>query len=568
MSVKKYVADFETTTDPSDTRVWGWGMTIIGREKLDYQGKSLDEFMELIKDQDIDIAFHNLAFDGAFIVHWLLSHGWEHSAEPKPNTFNTIISNMGQWYEITIYWDKKRGKNNIKTTITDSYKLIPLSVENIAKSFNLPLLKLNIDYDKPRPIGYEPTSEEWMYIEHDIIIMSLALDVMVFENNMDKMTIGSNALSKFKKTMGYINHKGKMRDNFRFWYPVLPLDFDDFFRKAYRGGFTYLNPKFKEVNTKGLVYDVNSLYPSVLYNRWLPYGYPVYFQGRYIKDSKYPLYIIKISCAFEVKKDHIPTIQLKNNLAFIPTEYISSTNGEIIELTLTSVDFNLFVKHYNILNLDYHGGYKFMANNHLFKEYIDYWMNIKAHETGGKRQLAKLMLNSLYGKFGSVSRRKNKIPYLDDNGVMNFYYTEEEIDEPNYTALACFVTAYAREITISSAQLNYHRFIYADTDSLHLQGWIVPNNIKIHPTNLGAWKHETTFIGCKYIRAKTYIDIIRDSDGKDEIHVTCAGMPSDLHKLVTLDNFVEGAEYYGKLTKRNVYGGVCLVPTTFRIHPD
>ena len=45
-------------------------------------------------------------------------------------------------------------------------------------------------------------------------------------------------------------------------------------------------------------------------------------------------------------------------------------------------------------------GYKFKAIKGLFNNYIDYWMNEKINAgkegNGAKRQIAKLMLNSLY----------------------------------------------------------------------------------------------------------------------------------------------------------------------------
>ena len=34
----------------------------------------------------------------------------------------------------------------------------------------------------------------------------------------------------------------------------------------------------------------------------------------------------------------------------------------------------------------------------------------------------------------------------------------------------------------------------------------VPENLEIHPTHLGAWKNEGTFVDSKYIRAKTYME--------------------------------------------------------------
>ena len=41
-------------------------------------------------------------------------------------------------------------------------------------------------------------------------------------------------------------------------------------KRGNEGGFTYLNPKFKgKIVKKGVVLDVNSLYPSVMYDRLL-----------------------------------------------------------------------------------------------------------------------------------------------------------------------------------------------------------------------------------------------------------------------------------------------------------
>lgn len=52
----------------------------------------------------------------------------------------------------------------------------------------------------------------------------------------------------------------------------------------------------------------------------------------------------------------------------------------------------------------------------IFKEYIDKWITVKNEATlsgnKGQRTLAKLMLNSLYGKFATSMDLQNKIPYL------------------------------------------------------------------------------------------------------------------------------------------------------------
>lgn len=272
---------------------------------------------------------------------------------------------------------------------------------------------------------------------------------------------------------------------------------------------------------------------------------------------------------------------MKNNSSFIPTHYLDSSDGEIVSLTLTSVDLERFLEHYDTLNLQFEGGYMFKGTSVLFKDYIDHWGAIKEVSTGATRELAKLMLNSLYGKFGSATRRGNKIPYLNEKGVLSFTMGEVNDVEPVYTALAAFITAYARDITLTGAMDNYDRFIYADTDSLHLAGLDTPNGLEIHDTHLGCWAFESRFNRGKFIRAKTYLEnvagryIINDDDERifindvngDEykLDVKCAGMPSHLHEQVTYDNFKVGAIYTGKLRPKQIDGGTILVETTFKI---
>jgi hypothetical protein len=67
----------------------------------------------------------------------------------REKTFTTIISKMGQWYMIDIcYGFKKKGKKREKlhTVIYDSLKKLPFPVRSVAKAFNLPVEKGDIDY--------------------------------------------------------------------------------------------------------------------------------------------------------------------------------------------------------------------------------------------------------------------------------------------------------------------------------------------------------------------------------------------------------------------------------------
>ena len=147
------------------------------------------------------------------------------------------------------------------------------------------------------------------------------------------------------------------------------------------------------------------------------FGEPVFYEGKYKEDKIYPLYIQMITCSFELKKNKIPTIQIKNNRSFFrQNEYLESSKNEIVCLVLTNVDLKLFFEHYNVYDLNYVNGWKFKGINGLFKDYIDKWIKIKNEATisgnKGQRTLAKLMLNSLYGKFATSLDVQSKIPYL------------------------------------------------------------------------------------------------------------------------------------------------------------
>jgi hypothetical protein len=143
---------------------------------------------------------------------------------------------------------------------------------------------------------------------------------------------------------------------------------------------------------------------------------------------------------------------------------------------------------------------------------------------------------------------------------------EPEMREPIYIPVGTFVTSYSRNKTIRAAQSVYDRFIYADTDSLHLKGVTLPKDLEIDSTKLGAWKHEFTFTTARFIRQKTYIEHGAEP-GETELSwkITCAGMPSTCYKNVTFRNFRPGKSYTGKLMPKHVKGGIVLVETMFTI---
>lgn len=580
------MGDFETTKDKLGeyknykgeikgrykARVWASALIDIYTEELYQLTNNIDKMMYWLfdnsKKNDIELYYHNLKFDGKFIIDWLLRNGW--TVNPKLNekkNFSTLITNNGIFYQIVI--KKGSSKNSCRIVIRDSLKIIPLPVKAIAKAYNMPISKGEIDYDLPRHEDWQITEEEEDYILKDVKIVAKALREH-FKEGHTKMTASSNAMEHFQTLIG--------KKKFRGLFPTLDMrhneeeSVDDFIRKSYKGGFTYVNPKFKGKPIKefGQTYDVNSLYPSVMYNELLPVGMPLYFKGQYQHIADYPLYIQRLKCKFKIKKGFIPTIQLKNNSRFMETEYITNSGTTRVELTLTNIDLDLFFNHYDVWDVDYIEGYCFNGKLNIFKEYIDFWSAIKKNNEGGLRQLAKLMLNSLYGKFCSSTEREIKQPYLGDDNIVHF---EEDFGSERssiYTAMGSFITSYARRVTITAFQENIDICCYADTDSIHIIG-DKPKNIKIDSKELGYWKHECNWIEGKFLRPKTYFEVSEEG----HIDLKACGMPQTSkeifikkikdNNLDIQEEFRIGLKVGGKLVPVSCEGGVYLEERLFTI---
>ena len=368
-----------------------------------------------------------------------------------------------------------------------------------------------------------------------------------------------------------------------------------------------MNPIYQEKEVEnGVVLDVNSLYPSVMrsHDNLLPYGEGIFFEGQYQQDITYPLYIQSFTCSFEIKKNMIPTIQLKDKhyrFAWLPNEYVESSNGKIINLVLTNIDLKLFLEHYDVYDVTYLNGWKFKGFTGIFDSYIDYWIAKKNEGTitgnKGQRTLAKLMLNSLYGKFATALSGKSQIPYVKEDGSIGYTISEEEDRNGLYIPMGAFITAYAREKTIRTSQaiktysINKYgvdKYCYSDTDSIHclLDIEELKQFCEIDDVELGKWKHEASFSKAKFVRQKCYVEVI-----DDKIQVTCSGLPKKclykknkddnklyyqtynnklqkIEKSFDLKDFKVGLIVAGKLIFKHVKGGVILKETDFSIKEE
>ena len=159
------------------------------------------------------------------------------------------------------------------------------------------------------------------------------------------------------------------------------------------------------------------------------------------------------------------------------------------------------------------------------------------------RTLAKLMLNSLYGKFATGLETRSKIPYLSGDGIVKYALSDPEEKKGIYIPMGVFITSYAREKTIRTSQAikdysiaKYGKdlYCYSDTDSIHTLLPIeeLTQFCDIDDVELGKWKHESSFSEAKFVRQKCYIEKFND-----EYNIVCAGLPKKcMYKKEGFDN--------------------------------
>ena len=578
-----YFADFETTTENTEfTEVWAAAITALDNDSEDFICDNLPEFinhvLENLHNNDI-IYFHNLAFDGQFILAYLYNkkvsgftqslresynfatQSWSYQFERRkthlPNkSFTYLISEQNQFYSITLHHKNKT------IYIRDSLKLLPMSVKAIGESFKTKHQKTSIDYAAHKNACEPITQEEREYIFNDVYVVKEALKIML-DAGYNKITIGSNCVHDFRK-------------DFEVKYGKLDVIFPDlthihfsreenadhYIRQSYKGGWCYLKSGCENlVYHDGITLDVNSLYPSRMISQSgcrYPYGKPTYWQGNYIPEelqiNPELYFFIRIKTQFRLKPGKLPTIQIKANNLYKANEWLASSDihykgrysdilihsdGSIETyrpvLTLTCTDYKLFLEHYEVKNFEILSGCYFRSQSGFFDDYLWKWFQEKSTSYGGRRLIAKLFMNNLYGKMAtSINSSFKYISGTDETGRLLYKVQEEYSKKTLSIAVGSAITSYAREFTIRAAQANYERFIYADTDSLHLTGdENSVTGVRIHDSDFNAWKCEKHWKTAIFVQQKRYIEI-EDKDGQDDYEVKCAGMKRDCKRLFEL----------------------------------
>lgn len=607
------VADLETNYDQCTNMAGVWSVCYKNENDKPRIFRRLSDFMNYVQYVgNTTCYFHNLKFDGEFILNYLARNckykmaydsnkrKFKKSKQLRKNEYTYLISDKGVWY--AIYLKTKTGL----VTILDSLKKAPMSLASAGEAFATEHRKLEMDFnvwmDSEKPL----TPKQQAYIENDVYVLEEFLKLFEEEGHTE-MTIGSCALKEYKKIIGTREYKHL--------FPKLSDEEWEFANKAYHGAFIYVNPNYqgKIISLAGKTADVNSLYPFVLHSmsgNYYPVGKGEYWKEHKTKKRTHTMDFIHFRCSFKVRKGKLPFVHIRKNPDYparkvLETSWIWDRKNEswithregkpiVVDFWMQDKELKLFLEHYMVRNFEIIEGYTYQTRIGIFDEYINKYNKIKMESKGGKRTLSKLFLNNLYGKFATKRDSSFKVIDLEktrETGITHFVNVHEEEKEVNYMPVGACVTSNGMIHIVKNSQKFYEKgvYLYTDTDSIHYIDKDCDNLITIHDTALGAFKIEMEWERAVFLRAKTYIE--RDKEGKHNI--ICAGMPEKCKQLLrvslgepverferlhpseigekfiekrrTLEDFKEGLRVPDKLLPRHVINGIALESTEFTI---
>lgn len=289
--------------------------------------------------------------------------------------------------------------------------------------------------------------------------------------------VGSFAISSFQRSIG--------AGSFRRLFPVIK---QSLLRPAYISGWNHCTIWNQELtDLDGVVYDVNSQYSSQMSTRALPYGVPEVIDRPTWEDVQRLResgsgFVLRFIGDILLMPGHLPWVPSQESFQ---RSYIEDSHGGI-KLTLCNVDLELLLKHYTVNFISLGKLWVFNMASGMFTRWIRKWYSVKsrAEQMGDAegRQRAKLVLDSIVGKFGSKSKRV-------------------------YLPVAIWVNAYSRSLIHHYATVCKKDFLYSSTDSLHLRR---PRREIPVSSRMGDFKIERYFNRAKYIAKSVYLEAYYD----------------------------------------------------------
>lgn len=481
--------DGPSTITPGFTRVFLAGF---------YDGDSYDSFRgpDCLSDLMCSIlvpryvgwhiyAHNGGRFDYLHILSWIATIG-----RKLGFTFQVIPAGRSGGIQILDVW--LEGKHKGRWRFLDSVKLIPLGLEKACKAFDLP-------GKDSLPLETEESDTRWeIYNQQDCMALYSVLSRfhLYVEDRLGGevgITTPATAMKTFRRK--YLKdkiHRG--------------LDSHDFVRASYCGGRT---EPYQRHASNLHYYDRNSSYPAAMCEN-MPVGEPINWEGEPCARLLSGEFIGFVSADVEIE-GFIPPLPVKHSGKLLFP--IGKLRGvwDWAELQLVADKIKRW------------GRSIWFRGEPILKGMVNDLYPMRDSSLSGYDAglslVVKLLLNSLYGKFGQSSERRKVVPWSKDlpkgaipvDGTPDsaVWYVDEEVEAPYIMPhVAAHVTTLARLSLYSKLNENS---VYCDTDSV-----LTPEYME-SSTKLGDWKDESpgiTYEGT-FLAPKLYH--LRGSDGSDKV---------------------------------------------------
>ncbi len=397
-------------------------------------------------------------------------------------------------YQITI-----TNEDGDSVVLRDSYALWNSPLEKLASTFCPELPKLEIDIEHFNPT--DPAHIAYAKRDVEILLSGLPRLFDLIEEHFGVVagaTTAGTALKAWQKSLEF----GEIYNASDYGASEL------FIREAYYGGLVFLTDTGTHKNCK--TFDINSSYPSVMCDKGVPYG-------RCVKVDTYDpdlmgIYRCRVRAPDNLRVAILPARDAKGSMRWYAGEF---------DTCVTNVELKFATQHgYEVLEI--YEGLTFEEVVFPFTDMIEHCKFLREMFKGlSVEMIAKLMQNSLYGKYGSRRERTRIMQasameegdfigatVYDDEGN---WYVKKEIDEemrclPQW---AVFITAHARiKLLTTVYAIGPENVLYGDTDSITVKGGIeyeIDSGGKY-----GQWKLEKEWDEFRAIAPKVYTGILKN----------------------------------------------------------
>ena len=538
-----------------------WMDSYRDEEVRELINKQFLEFLES-SEEDMDIYFFNLKFDFSQFEKYLVWRYGETEDYYVRKGQRSIVQSPLNVYDVT-FRTKKKGR---LIRMRDLANITGSSLNKTCESFlGKDFQKIEIESkDFSRHIM---TDEQNKYAMRDAELTYLLAcklkDVEGF-NLLTKMTIGSRSLSLFRdfikgkiptSIMGIPVDIPIMTQSKDIWehFHIEEKDIDEiekYLRNDVKGGVCQAWHTGEYIGNC-IHLDEHSAHPSQMVKK-SPYGPLLHDKP----DCDYTSVVFPKG-SFKLVYKGLPCVQWRTKAQCLRYQLDELPRpGDYVKSFYLDGSFGIWKDELYIIMQNYQSDDYQVYDEVFFKTRYDYVLialvNVlfkgKQLSKGAARNVFKLLLNALYGKFLTNPEGK-KIEYIDDNGQLVRKEVSDGGRKPVYLPLGSWIAMMSRVTLLEGCiKVGIDNLLYSDTDSIifkEYKGW--ENDFTVGE-KLGDWGFEKDGhpIAVNIIGPKTYQEVF-----KEDTITKCAGLPLIVSSKIPFGELKEGNEYMKNKAVRN-----------------